>query len=109
MADHDHDHGKEHGHSHGHQHHGGAHSPAADWGDAYRRAYDAAQPDAGHSVVSVELEAREFDWEFARGVTTRAWGLNGTVPGPTIEAAVGDVLEIHLTNRLPEPTVVHWH
>jgi FtsP/CotA-like multicopper oxidase with cupredoxin domain len=31
------------------------------------------------------------------------------VPGPVIEAQVGDVLEIHLINHLPEPTVVHWH
>ncbi len=31
------------------------------------------------------------------------------MPGPTLEARVGDVLEVRLTNRLPEPTVVHWH
>lgn len=36
-------------------------------------------------------------------------GFNGQVPGPTIEARVGDVLEIHLTNRLTEPTAIHWH
>jgi FtsP/CotA-like multicopper oxidase with cupredoxin domain len=39
----------------------------------------------------------------------QAWGFNRQVPGPTLEAEVGDVLEIRLTNRLPEPTVVHWH
>jgi len=74
---------------------------------AYAEAYAAAQPDPGHRVVTVELEAREFDWEFVPGVATRAWGFNGTVPGPTLEATVGDVLEIRLANRLPEPTVVH--
>lgn len=77
--------------------------------DAYAQALQLAQPDPGRTVVRVELEAREFDWEFVPGVPTRAWGLGGTVPGPTIEAQVGDVLEIHLTNHLPEPTVVHWH
>jgi FtsP/CotA-like multicopper oxidase with cupredoxin domain len=76
---------------------------------AYAEAYAAAQPDPGHRVVAVELEAREMDWEFVPGVTTRAWGFNGTVPGPTLEATVGDVLEIRLANRLAEPTVVHWH
>lgn len=68
-----------------------------------------AQPDAGRSVVVVELEAREIDWEFVPGQRTRAWAFGGQVPGPTIEAQVGDVLEIRLVNHLPEPTVVHWH
>jgi FtsP/CotA-like multicopper oxidase with cupredoxin domain len=75
----------------------------------YAAAFAAARPDPGRRVVAVDLEASEFDWEFVPGVATRAWGFNGTVPGPTLEASVGDVLEIRLTNRLPEPTVVHWH
>jgi FtsP/CotA-like multicopper oxidase with cupredoxin domain len=57
----------------------------------------------------VDLEAREFDWEFVPGQRTRAWGFGSSVPGPTIAAQVGDVLEIRLINHLPEPTVVHWH
>ncbi len=91
--------------------HGGAplHAPPADAGEAYRLAYAAAQPDAGRRVVAIALEASEFDWNVAPGVTFQAWGFNGQVPGPTLEAEVGDVLEIRLTNRLPEPTVVHWH
>jgi FtsP/CotA-like multicopper oxidase with cupredoxin domain len=106
---HDHD-DEKHGH-HGHHHgHGSvAHEPPPDWKEAYAEAYAAAQPDPGGRVVSVELEAGEVDWEFVRGVTTRAWGFNARVPGPTIEAQVGDVLEIRLVNRLPEPTAIHWH
>jgi FtsP/CotA-like multicopper oxidase with cupredoxin domain len=50
-----------------------------------------------------------MDWEFTPGVTTKAWGFNGQIPGPVIEARVGDVLELRLTNHLPEPTVIHWH
>ena len=76
---------------------------------AYVQALASAQPDEGRAVVRVDLEASEFDWEFVPGQRTRAWGFGGTVPGPTIEAQVGDVLEIRLTNHLPEPTVVHWH
>jgi len=93
-------------------HHHHAHvaiSAGADLDSTYAEAFAAAQPDPGRRVVAVEMEAGEFDWEFAPGISTRAWGFNGTVPGPTLEATVGDVLEIRLTNRLPEPTVVHWH
>jgi len=39
----------------------------------------------------------------------RAWGYNGTTPGPTIEVNEGDHVRIIVTNELPEPTSVHWH
>src|SRR5687767_4274519 len=76
---------------------------------SYSTAYATAQPDPGRTVVSVDLEAGPIDWQFIEGVTTRAWGFNGRIPGPTLEATVGDVLEVRLTNRLPEPTTIHWH
>ncbi|HSA58024.1 MAG TPA: multicopper oxidase family protein [Gemmatimonadaceae bacterium] len=101
--------GHEHG-GHGHGGHGSVvHTPAPDAEAAYRLAYESAQPDPGRSVVPVDLVAGEFDWEFKPGRRTRVWGFNGQVPGPVIEAQVGDVLEIRLTNQLPEPTVIHWH
>jgi FtsP/CotA-like multicopper oxidase with cupredoxin domain len=90
-------------------HHPVAHEPAPDAHVSYTRAYDAAQPDPGRSVVHIDLDAREFDWTFAPGMTARAWGYNGSVPGPVIEAHVGDVLHISFTNNLPEPTNIHWH
>jgi FtsP/CotA-like multicopper oxidase with cupredoxin domain len=92
-----------------HSHGPVVHQPAADADAAYRRAYEAAQPDPGCRVVPVEIETREMDWSFTPGTRTRAWGYNGQLPGPTIEARVGDVLEIRLTNRLPQPTNIHWH
>jgi FtsP/CotA-like multicopper oxidase with cupredoxin domain len=39
----------------------------------------------------------------------RCWGYNGQVHGPTIECVEGDRLRLYVTNRLPEPTTVHWH
>lgn len=47
--------------------------------------------------------------EFAPGLVGQCWGYNGRVHGPTIEAVEGDQLRIYVTNRLPEPTSVHWH
>ena len=95
-------------HAHHHHHHG-AHEPDAHWREAYDEAYRAAQPDPGRQVIPVSLEAGEFDWEFRPGIQTRAWGFGRQVPGPVIEARVGDVLEVRLENRLPEPTAIHWH
>ena len=96
---------------HHHDHHHGpvVHAPPADAHAAYTAAYDSAQPATDRGVVTVDMEASEREWEFAPGLVTRAWCFNGRVPGPTIEARVGDVLEVRLTNRLPEPTTMHWH
>jgi FtsP/CotA-like multicopper oxidase with cupredoxin domain len=60
-------------------------------------------------IIHVELEARETAWEYAPGRVVSGYGFNGQVPGPVIEAKQGVPLEIRLTNRLLEPTVVHWH
>ena len=91
---------------HAHAH---LHTPPPDADAAYRRAYDAAQPDPGRSVVRIDLDVRECDWTVATGRSVRAWGYNGSVPGPVIDAYVGDVLEVCLTNHLSEPTNIHWH
>jgi FtsP/CotA-like multicopper oxidase with cupredoxin domain len=60
-------------------------------------------------TVTVELKAREVEWEFAPGGTIRGFAYNDQVPGPLIEANVGDTVEIRLTNGLPQATTIHWH
>jgi len=95
---------------HAHGHHGAVvHAHSAGASEAYRSAFESARPDHGRRVIRVDLEAREVDWLVAPDVRFKAWGFNGQLPGPTIEGRVGDVLEVHLTNRLPEATTVHWH
>ena len=47
--------------------------------------------------------------EFAPGMKVNMWGFNGSSPGPTIEAVEGDRVRIFVTNKLPEPTAIHWH
>ena len=55
------------------------------------------------------LIAEEFDHEIAPGLKIRAWGYNGSTPGPTLEVTEGDRVRLYVTNRLPEVTSVHWH
>ena len=59
--------------------------------------------------IVVELEAAEHGWEIAPGRTVAGYAFNGQVPGPVIHARRGVPLEVRFTNRLPEPTLVHWH
>jgi len=55
------------------------------------------------------LTAEPVKREFAPGMVVNCWGYNGQTPGPTIEAVEGDRVRIYVTNKLPEPTSVHWH
>ncbi len=60
-------------------------------------------------VKVFHLVAEVVQHEFAPGLVVETWGYNGTAFGPTIEAVAGDRVRIYVTNRLPEPTTVHWH
>ena len=66
-------------------------------------------------VKVMHLTCEEVDHEFipqsADNEALRAlcWGFNGQVHGPTIECLEGDRLRIYVTNKLPEPTSIHWH
>ena len=55
------------------------------------------------------LVAEPVQHEIAPGLTIEAWGYNGRTPGPMLEVVEGDKLRIYVTNKLPEPTSVHWH
>jgi FtsP/CotA-like multicopper oxidase with cupredoxin domain len=60
-------------------------------------------------VKVFHLTAEQVQHEFAPGLEGACWGYNGRTTGPTIEAVEGDRVRIYVTNRLPEPTTVHWH
>jgi FtsP/CotA-like multicopper oxidase with cupredoxin domain len=67
------------------------------------------QPSNDPNTLRVVLEARETTWQAAPGVEIAGYGYNGQVPGPVIEAKQGVPVEIQFTNRLSEPTLIHWH
>jgi manganese oxidase len=60
-------------------------------------------------VKEFHLIAEEVEHEFAPGTKIKAWGYNGSSPGPTIEAVEGDRVRLYVTNRLQEHTSMHWH
>jgi hypothetical protein len=60
-------------------------------------------------VKVYHLIAEPIQREFAPGFWVNCWGYNGSSPGPTIEAVEGERVRIFVTNKLYEPTTVHWH
>jgi len=43
------------------------------------------------------------------GRERKATAINGSVPGPVLRWREGEEVIIHVTNRLSEPTSIHWH
>lgn len=68
-------------------------------------------------IVEVELVAGLSSTEYLPGKPAQVWayrdgakpGSVGTVPGPLLQAQVGDQIIVHLRNELPVETTVHWH
>lgn len=55
------------------------------------------------------LTAQRGSMEFLPGTRSETWGYNGDYLGPTLRAKRGEKVAIEFTNKLPEPTTVHWH
>ena len=61
------------------------------------------------------LTGRDIDLVIAEtpvnftGVSRMATTINGSIPAPTLRLREGDDVTIHVTNRLPIPTSIHWH
>ena len=55
------------------------------------------------------LTAENLKQEVLPDVWIDVWGYNGSMPGPMIEAVEGDRVRIIVHNKLPEPTIMHWH
>ena len=62
-----------------------------------------------NGVKHFTLIAEEVLNELIPGLFIKAWGYNGSVPGPTIRVFPGDRICIRVINNLPEKTSVHWH
>ena len=62
-----------------------------------------------NGVKEFHLVAEPVVREVAPGFEVNMWGYNGQSPGPTIEVVEGDRVRLFVTNRLPEPTTIHWH
>jgi manganese oxidase len=60
-------------------------------------------------VKVFHLVAEPIQHEIMPGLEIETWGYNGGTPGPLIEVTQGDRCRFYVTNKLPEPTTVHWH
>lgn len=67
------------------------------------------EPKVVDGVKTFELETGVVRWNILPAVTVEGYAFNAQLPGPRIRITEGDRIRIKVTNRLPEPTTVHWH
>jgi multicopper oxidase len=61
---------------------------------------------AGARAATVTAAETELD---LGGRVVRTWAYGDQVPGPLLRGTAGEVLEVDMRNRLPDPTTIHWH
>jgi FtsP/CotA-like multicopper oxidase with cupredoxin domain len=93
------DHGGGPAHPHGGTGHGGARSVA-----------DLTGPATGQPDIAVELTARQESFALLSGERVSGYTLNGTSPGPALQAHQGDLVQVTLLNDdVPDGVTLHWH
>jgi FtsP/CotA-like multicopper oxidase with cupredoxin domain len=80
--------------------------PSASVGSSERASAWSGQ---GGIVQFVDLHAAEHSWEISPGAAVHGYGFNGQVPGPVIEATVGDRLLVQFSNGTDRPSALVWH
>ena len=94
----------------GHEHGGEGHGGHGDGGAAPTSVTDLDTAPGRKADVVVELEARQGKVTLASGEVVEGYTFNGSSPGPTIEATVGQLVEVRLHNQSVEDGVsLHWH
>lgn len=83
-------------------------SQPAGWDDDVKLT-PAVDLDPDPRTIEIDLVARETELSMVPAGPTRLWTYNDSLPGPLIEARVGDRLIVHFRNELPESTTIHWH
>src|SRR5690606_38382480 len=64
---------------------------------------------ANAEVREFEMTIEEIELDVAPGLTTKAFGFNGQVPGPLYHVNEGDELEVTVHNYTTLNHTVHWH
>ncbi|RBY92516.1 multicopper oxidase family protein [Blastococcus sp. TF02-8] len=76
--------------------------------DAVRRVEQARLARGTGRRVRASVTAQPVEVDLG-GRVVRTWSYGDQVPGRPLRCTAGDLLEVDVRNRLPEPTTVHWH
>ena len=69
---------------------------------------ETARTPANRHTVKVALTTTSGQVDIG-GVKMSTWSYDGLLPAREIRGWAGDLISVRLTNRLPDPTSIHWH
>jgi FtsP/CotA-like multicopper oxidase with cupredoxin domain len=69
----------------------------------------ARQDTTGRTVFDLRVEEGRWDFGTGTGPVAGTLGVNGPHLAPTLRAARGDEVVVHVDNTTEEPTTLHWH
>lgn len=65
--------------------------------------------ESSNGSLVYDLTAEPTTAELVPDFQTNVLGFNGQIPAPTIRCRQGQEVTIRFTNKLSEPTTIHWH
>ncbi len=68
----------------------------------------AARADEPDGFIALEAKPGAIQLLPPPAAQTQIWGINGQLPGPTLRVKLGQEIKLRLTNRLDQPTSLHW-
>ena len=77
--------------------------------DALRPALPVPKELRANARGEIALNVQTGTVRFSPSRTTASYGYNGPFLGPALRLRRGQTVVMDVTNRLPEPTTVHWH
>ena len=66
-------------------------------------------PQTAEHIKTFTLTARASQLSLGTARRVDAWTFDGTSPGPTLHVRQGDLVIVHLVNRLTVGITIHWH
>lgn len=66
-------------------------------------------PRSENGVSIFDLNVQTGTSRFLPGLDTPTYGINADYLGPTLKLKKGDTTRFNVTNKLDEPTTLHWH
>jgi len=67
------------------------------------------EPRLDNGVKVFDLTTEIIRWNILPDRQVLAYAVNRQVPGPRLRLTEGDRVRMNVTNRLPDPTTIHWH
>ena len=84
-------------------------APALPRGERFQSIAKLENQSHQQNLFKADVIAAPAEMEFVARRKTTVWAYNNRLPGSLIEVNEGDSVDITFSNKLPQPSTIHWH